>query len=511
VTAPIARHARSAAGSARDRLLRPLYVAALLANDILATVVAFGVAYWLLIQTNERAALTQPPLIAYTGPLAVLVGALLLTFALTRLYIPRRDTSHLDTLGAIAQAVTIANVVALAVEGFTTRSVDVPRFVLVACLVGSIGLIWLGRTLLHAGLAVLRRHGWDEARVLIVGAGDQGQLLHEKILAAPELGYRVVGYLDEPSAAPPPLLGRAPSGALASGWAGEPPDAPPPVAARENAAPILGRPADLTRVVREYGIGEVLVALPSLSHQQLVELAGACARERVNVKVFPDVFQIMANEVTTSELSGLPLVRIRDVTLRGWNRALKRATDFTLSAVLLVLLAPLLLFLALAVKLTSPGGPAFYGQERLGLDGRPFQLLKFRSMRVDAEAGTGPVMARPDDDRTTTLGKVMRRLSIDELPQLVNVLLGEMSLVGPRPERPHFVQQFAHAIPRYADRHQEKAGMTGWAQVNGLRGRTSIEERTRYDLFYVEHWSLLFDLKIMLKTLAAIVRDRNAY
>ncbi|HLH26864.1 MAG TPA: undecaprenyl-phosphate glucose phosphotransferase [Chloroflexota bacterium] len=511
MTAPIARHARSAAGSARDRLLRPLYVAALLANDILATVVAFGVAYWLLIQTNERAALTQPPLIAYTGPLAVLVGALLLTFALTRLYIPRRDTSHLDTLGAIAQAVTIANVVALAVEGFTTRSVDVPRFVLVACLVGSIGLIWLGRTLLHAGLAVLRRHGWDEARVLIVGAGDQGQLLHEKILAAPELGYRVVGYLDEPSAAPPPLLGRAPSGALASGWAGEPPDAPPPVAARENAAPILGRPADLTRVVREYGIGEVLVALPSLSHQQLVELAGACARERVNVKVFPDVFQIMANEVTTSELSGLPLVRIRDVTLRGWNRALKRATDFTLSAVLLVLLAPLLLFLALAVKLTSPGGPAFYGQERLGLDGRPFQLLKFRSMRVDAEAGTGPVMARPDDDRTTTLGKVMRRLSIDELPQLVNVLLGEMSLVGPRPERPHFVQQFAHAIPRYADRHQEKAGMTGWAQVNGLRGRTSIEERTRYDLFYVEHWSLLFDLKIMLKTLAAIVRDRNAY
>jgi exopolysaccharide biosynthesis polyprenyl glycosylphosphotransferase len=223
------------------------------------------------------------------------------------------------------------------------------------------------------------------------------------------------------------------------------------------------------------------------------------------------VFQIMANEVTTSELSGLPLVRIRDVALRGWNRALKRATDFTLSAVMLVLLAPLLLFLALVVKATSPGGPSFYVQERLGLDGRPFQLLKFRSMRVDAEAGTGPVMARPDDDRTTTLGKVMRRLSIDELPQLVNVLIGEMSLVGPRPERPHFVQQFAHAIPRYADRHQEKAGMTGWAQVNGLRGRTSIEERTRYDLFYVEHWSLLFDLKIMLKTLAAIVRDRNAY
>jgi exopolysaccharide biosynthesis polyprenyl glycosylphosphotransferase len=465
----------------RDRLLRPLYVAALLANDVLATAVAFGAAYWLLVTTNERAALTQPPLVTYAGSLAVLIGALVVTFALMRLYIPRRDASHLDTLGAVAQAVTIANVVALAVEGFATRSVDVPRFVLVGCLVGSIALIWLGRALLHTGLAFLRGHGWDEARVLIVGAGDQGQLLHEKILAAPELGYRVVGFLDEPGAALP------------------------------SAAPILGRPADLAWVVREYGIGEVLVALPSLSHQEIVALAGQCARERVNVKVFPDVFQIMANEVTTSELSGLPLVRIRDVTLRGWNRALKRAADLTLSAVLLVLLSPLLLFLALVVKATSPGGPSFYGQERLGLDGRPFQLLKFRSMRVDAEAGTGPVMARPDDDRTTTLGKVMRRLSIDELPQLVNVLLGEMSLVGPRPERPHFVQQFAHAIPRYADRHQEKAGMTGWAQVNGLRGQTSIEERTRYDLFYVEHWSLLFDVKILLRTLAAIVRDKNAY
>jgi Undecaprenyl-phosphate glucose phosphotransferase len=524
VSAPAVLSSRAATASTRDRLLRPLYVAALLANDVGATAVAFGTAYWLLVSTNERAAATQPPLVAYTGSLAVLMGALVLTFALLRLYIPRRDTSHLDLLGAVAQAVTIANVVALAVEGFATRSVDVPRFVLVGCLVGSIVLIWLGRALLHTGLALLRRHGWDEARVLIVGAGDQGRLLHEKILAAPELGYRVVGYLDEPGSGgppPPPNPGGSPNVAYSLsriGTEGEPlpPSGgelrdPPDTALDGPLAPILGPPGDLARIVREYGIGEVLVALPSLSHQQIVALAGSCARERVNVKVFPDVFQIMANEVTTSELSGLPLVRIRDVALRGWNRALKRATDLTLSAVLLVLLAPLLLVLALVVKATSPGGPAFYGQERLGLDGRPFQLLKFRSMRVDAEAGTGPVMARPDDDRTTTLGKLMRRLSIDELPQLVNVLLGEMSLVGPRPERPHFVQQFAHAIPRYADRHQEKAGMTGWAQVNGLRGQTSIEERTRYDLFYVEHWSLLFDLKIMLKTLAAIVRDRNAY
>ena len=481
-----------------DRLLRPAYVAALLTNDVLATAIAFAAAYFWLVRTSERAAATQPPLLAYAGTLAVLVSAVVVTFALLRLYIPRRDTSHLDSLAAIAQAVTIASVVALALSAFWTRSVDVPRVVLVWTWVGSIVLIWLGRTALHAALELLRRRGWDEARVLIVGAGDEGHLLHQKILAAPELGYRVVGFLDERSTIEPTGASNTMVRGSSQATAADP-------------TPVLGALADLVPIVRAYGITEVLVALPSLPHQQIVELAGLCARERVNVKVFPDVFQIMASEVSTSELSGLPLLRIRDVALRGWNRALKRAADLTLSATLLILLAPLLLLIALVVKATSPGGPVFYVQERLGLDGRPFQLLKFRSMRADAEAGTGPVMARPDDERTTALGKIMRRLSIDELPQLVNVLLGEMSLVGPRPERPHFVQQFAHAIPRYADRHQEKAGMTGWAQVNGLRGQTSIEERTRYDLFYVEHWSLLFDIKILLKTLAAVVRDRNAY
>jgi exopolysaccharide biosynthesis polyprenyl glycosylphosphotransferase len=460
--------------------MRAVYVTALLANDLLGTGLAFAAAYLLVVNSNARIAATQPPLVGYAGSLAVLLGVLVVTFALTRLYIPRRDTSHLDTLAAVAQAVTIANVVALAIGAFWTKSVDMPRSVLVWSWIGSIVLIWLGRAALHTALAQLRRRGWDEARVLIVGAGDLGRVLQEKIEDAPDLGYRVVGFLDEPTAA-------------------------------ADCGPVLGPPSDVARVVREYGIAEVLVALPSLSHQQIVELVGYCTHERVSIKVFPDVFQLMTSEVTTSELRGLPLLRIRDVALSGWNRALKRGTDIALSAVLLVLAAPLLLLLALVVKVTSPRGPVLFAQERLGLDGRPFQLLKFRSMHADAEAQTGPVMARPDDDRTTAIGGLMRRLSIDELPQLVNVLIGEMSLVGPRPERPHFVQQFARVIPRYADRHREKAGMTGWAQVNGLRGQSSIEERTRYDLFYVEHWSLLFDLKILLKTLAAVFRGRNAY
>ena len=167
--------------------------------------------------------------------------------------------------------------------------------------------------------------------------------------------------------------------------------------------------------------------------------------------------------------------------------------------------------MALLVKLTSPRGPILYVQERVGLDGRPFYMLKFRSMRPDAEADSGPVWAVPNDPRRTRLGQMIRRFSLDEFPQLINVLLGEMSLVGPRPERPEFVAQFANLVPRYRERHMEKAGMTGWAQVNGLRGQTSVVERTEYDLFYVETWSLAFDVKILLKTLAAVIRDRNAY
>jgi exopolysaccharide biosynthesis polyprenyl glycosylphosphotransferase len=231
----------------------------------------------------------------------------------------------------------------------------------------------------------------------------------------------------------------------------------------------------------------------------------------VSVKVFPEVFHLVLRDVGVSEFGGLPMLQVRDVNLRGWNLRVKRALDIAIAAILLVVFAPVLMAIALAVKLTSPGGPVFFVQERVGIDGRPFMCVKFRSMRADAEAETGPIWARPRDDRTTTFGRFLRRFSIDELPQLVNVLVGDMSLVGPRPERPHFVEEFSRLIPRYDKRHQEKAGVTGWAQVNGLRGQSSIEERTLYDLFYVEHWSLTFDLKILLKTLAAVIRGRNAY
>ena len=275
-------------------------------------------------------------------------------------------------------------------------------------------------------------------------------------------------------------------------------------------APVLGTLDDLHDVVGKYQVDEVIIALPEASQRQLVDIIMRAERGRVSIKVFPDVFQIMASEVSIGDLNGLPLLTIRDVALRGWKLTLKRAVDIIVSAVTLVILSPIMMLIALLVKLDSRG-PAFYCQERMGLDAEPFYMLKFRSMHTDAESCTGPVWARPDDPRRTRLGSLIRRLSIDEFPQLINVLLGEMSLVGPRPERPMFVEQFKQQIPRYMDRHREKAGITGWAQVNGLRGDTSITERTKYDLWYIENWSLGLDFKILLRTAFRVFRDKNAY
>jgi exopolysaccharide biosynthesis polyprenyl glycosylphosphotransferase len=210
-----------------------------------------------------------------------------------------------------------------------------------------------------------------------------------------------------------------------------------------------------------------------------VGIVSQCERERVNIRVFPDVFQIMASEVTISDLAGLPLLTVRDVALRGWKLTLKRGVDIALSSLLLLFLSPMMVLTAILVKLESPG-PAFFVQERMGLDARPFKMLKFRSMRQDAEA-RGPGWTTPHDTRRTRIGAFIRRFSVDELPQFINVLMGDMSLVGPRPEQPSYVE-VPTEHPRYMDRHREKAGITGWAQINGLRGDTSISERTKYDL-----------------------------
>jgi Undecaprenyl-phosphate glucose phosphotransferase len=328
---------------------------------------------------------------------------------------------------------------------------------------------------------VLRRAGYNRDRVIVVGAGPVGQDLVARIHRQPRLGYDVIGCVDDNSARK-----------------------------RARGVPVVGRTADLGQVVDDTGADEVLIALPGASRQELLALITASHREGLTIRVFPDMYEMLTGEVKVSDLDGMPLLTVREVALSGWRRSLKRVFDVLVSAAVVIPLSPLMLTLAVLVKLESPG-PVFYVQERMGLDARPFPILKFRSMRLGAEADTGAVWARRDDPRRTRVGHFMRSTNLDELPQLFNVLLGHMSIVGPRPERPEFVAEFRRQIPRYMERHREKAGLTGWAQVNGLRGDTSIEERTKYDLYYIENWSLLFDFKIIAKTVLTAFRDPNAY
>jgi exopolysaccharide biosynthesis polyprenyl glycosylphosphotransferase len=270
--------------------------------------------------------------------------------------------------------------------------------------------------------------------------------------------------------------------------------------------PVLGRPEDLPDLIDNYHIDEVIIAMPEKGHRETVRVISYCERGRVSIKTFPDIFQFVTTEATIDDLGGLPLLTVRDFALRGYMLIFKRWIDFFGSAVGLIFLSPLMLLVAVLIKLESPG-PVFFVQERMGLDGKPFLMLKFRSMRTDAEKD-GPGWTMENDPRQTKIGRLLRQIEVDELPNLINVFLGEMSLVGPRPEQAHYVAQFRKIVPRYMDRHREKGGMTGWAQINGLRGDTSIVERTKYDLWYSENWSVLLDLKIILRTFWQII-DRN--
>jgi len=240
--------------------------------------------------------------------------------------------------------------------------------------------------------------------------------------------------------------------------------------------------------------------LPLEDHAKLLDLMDVTSRECIDVKVVPDLLQFIALRARLEDLDGLPVININDVPLQGVHAWVKRGLDFTLSAAALAVLGLPMALVAAIVRWSSPG-PVFFRQERMGLDGKAFTVYKFRSMRVDAVVKTGPIWADDDDPRATPVGRWLRRFDIDELPQLWNVLRGDMSLVGPRPERPFFVEQFKHRLPQYMLRHKVKAGITGWAQVNGWRGNTSLEKRLEYDLYYIENWSVTLDIKIILLTL----------
>ncbi len=455
----------------------------LVALDLAAFAAGLRLAHTLYVDwTRASPVLARPPQFTAWGEL-LLVQVIVLTavFFFARLYHLPRGTSRVDLTLQVLRAVSIGVILTYACTSFLFPNLAYARRVPIYDW-GTTFVCVMALRLLHREVwESLHKAGVGRVRVLIVGAGQAGQDLVARISRRPRLGYVIVGLVDDT-----------------------------PGLARARGVPIVGRPAELGRLVDDLAVDEVFIALPEASRLQILDLVNQCQREGLSIRIFPDVFQLITADVQITALDGLPLLGVRDVVLRGWRLTVKRMFDLAVSALALTVLSPLLMALALLVKLESRG-PAFFVQERMGLDGRSFPMLKLRSMRAGAEDATGAVWAARDDPRRTRIGRFMREHNLDELPQLINVLVGHMSIVGPRPERPEFVAEFRRAMPRYMERHREKGGITGWAQINGLRGNTSIEERTKYDLYYIENWSLLLDLKIMLKTLVAGFRDPNAY
>ncbi|MEZ4670474.1 MAG: undecaprenyl-phosphate glucose phosphotransferase [Anaerolineae bacterium] len=459
--------------------------------DGLMLMVAFALAYWgretipLFINLPD----VQPSLLRYLPTIVLQVIVIIGILYLTRLYHLPRAISRIDHARKVVGVVTVGSLLVYGLQAILFPSgslfyVEYPRGLLFYVWILSTALVVFGRELQQGFRYWLRERGYGRDNLLLVGNGKVAREIARKIISNAALGYNPVGVV---------VNGKART------------------RGNINGIPVIGVYQDLPLLIDRCRVDQVVIALPDAQRAEMVELVSLCQRGRVDIKIYPDLFAYMAGDLSVDDLSGTPLLTVRDIAMRGWRLSLKRAMDFFGAGAGLVALSPFMLLTAFMVRWESKG-PVFYTQERMGLDGKPFHLVKFRTMRADAEVD-GPGWTVKNDPRVTRLGRWMRKTNWDEIPQLINVLLGEMSLVGPRPERPVYVLQFRDRIPRYMERHREKSGMTGWAQVNGLRGDTSIAERTSYDLWYVENWSIWLDFKIVIRTIIQTVfgHSKNAY
>jgi len=339
------------------------------------------------------------------------------------------------------------------------------------------------RLSLHYGLRVMRAKGWNQKRIVIVGAGELGQNVAFNIQRAPWTGYSVVAYIDDDPKLHNTVI--------------------------DNVT-IQGGMEQLESTIINHAVDEVLVALPLSAKNRIQEVLHRLRHSTVSIKFVPDIVGLRLINHSVTEFAGFPVLNLTESPMVGANKAIKAVEDRLIALVIIWIISPLLLAIAIGVKLTSRGS-VFYRQERVSWNGKPFIMLKFRSMGENAESHSGPVWANQKENRATRFGRFLRRTSLDELPQFYNVLKGDMSIVGPRPERPYFVDKFKDEIPNYMKKHLVKAGITGWAQVNGWRGDTSLNKRIEYDLYYVENWSLWFDIKIIVLTLFKGFIHQNAH
>jgi len=423
-----------------------------------------------------------PDFYSYSFLLVPIVLIWAFVFKWFGLYRPKRVGSQLNEVFEISKACGVSMLV-FAAFTFFARQYDYSRLVIVLFTVFNIAALSMSRFVFRKALRAIRRKGFNLRYAVIAGTGEGARRVIERLDAHPEVGIKVEGLIS---------TGGAEEGTLISG------------------VKVIGSLEGIRDIIRTRRIDIVFIALSWNENSRVEEAVKSIGDETVDIKVIPDINDLMTLRGGVEEFDGLPILNLRNSPLYGWNMIMKRALDIAISLIAIALLSPFMLLIAVLIRLTSPG-PVLYRQERMGIGGDIFHILKFRTMAVDAEAATGAVWARKGDPRRTMPGSILRATSLDELPQLFNVLKGDMSLVGPRPERPVFIQEFRRKIPRYMLRHKMKAGITGWAQVNGWRGNTDLVKRVEHDLYYIEHWSISFDLKILMLTLWKGFVNRNAY
>lgn len=452
--------------------------AALVVGDALIAAASVPAGYWIKYANASQVL----PLGPYLAAIPVVVGIYVFSLAVTGQYRSWRGRTLVDQLFALYSGIGLAAVLMFAAIEAANLGQRYSRLTILPAVLISAALMTGERYVLRQYETRLRRRGIGTERVLMVGTGDGSEMLIRRMNMFPQYGFQVVGVVSDQVSVGESYVG----------------------------VPVLGRVEDLPKLTSPLRVDQVFLALPASQRDRLLHLIELCEDRNLEFKIVPDLLEVMSTRASADALDGLPLVGVRRSQLRGPAAATKRVIDIAVSAALLLVVSPVLLVVAILIKLTMPG-PILFTQERIGRSRRPFRIYKFRSMIPDAEAKTGPLVAKPGDSRVTTLGRVLRRSSLDELPQLYNVLRGDMSLVGPRPQPTHFDKQYSGEVPRYLERQQVRPGLTGWAEVNDLRGAAPISDRTMYDVYYIENWSLALDLKCIVLTGLRIFSQRHAY
>lgn len=450
--------------------------------DGFVIIISYLIAWYLMMVNIEGDHIGVLPAEIYIMALVILVPFFLLLYYACNLYTPKRIQGRRLEGGNILKANVIGSLSFMAVL-FLLKQEDVSRRLLLVFFILNVSLTFAERNAVRMVLMNARRLGLNQKHIILVGYSRAAEEYIDRIVQNPQWGYKVMGLLDDTVA---------------------------PGTFYRNVE-VLGMTDSLSQILTEHNPDEIAITLGLNEYYKLERIVAMCEKSGVHTKFIPDYTNIIPTKPYTEDILGLPVINIRHVPLSNtFNMMIKRVMDICGSLACILLFSPVMLITAAAVKLSSPG-PLIFTQERVGLHNEPFKMFKFRSMAVQTQAEESKGWTVRNDPRVTGVGKFIRKTSIDELPQLFNVLKGDMSLIGPRPERPQFVEKFREEIPRYMVKHQVRPGMTGWAQVNGYRGDTSIKKRIEHDLYYIENWSVGLDIKILLMTAFKGFINKNAY